>query len=146
VKAVELGADQTHDLRRRVLRGGDPGASVVFEVDADPATVHLGLTEDGTVVAVSTWAVRPAPTGGGRGVQLRGMAVEPGRQGHGLGRVLVRAGVARAREHGAAVVWASARDTALGFYRREGFAVVGEGYVPSEVALAHHLVTLRLEP
>jgi hypothetical protein len=40
-------------------------------------------------------------------------------------------------------VWARARDTALGFYRRHGFEVVEPGFVDEATALPHHVIVLR---
>ena len=82
-RVVELTAEATHDLRRRVLRTGTPSTDVVFADDDAPTTVHLGLVdEQGTVIAISSWAWRPFPAdpSGRRAVQLRGMAVDPARQ------------------------------------------------------------------
>jgi phosphoribosylformimino-5-aminoimidazole carboxamide ribotide isomerase len=139
VRVVELTAEQTHALRRAVLRRADPEASVVFECDHDPATFHLGVVDDGVVIATSTWV--PAPPS----AQLRGMAVEPSRQGEGLATGLLEAAYERLRALGVEQLWAHARDTALSFYTRAGFTVVGEGFVTPDTGLAHHLVTLSLD-
>ena len=53
-------------------------------------------------------------------IQLRGMAVDGGQQGRGIGAALLTAGVERAAARGATAVWANARDSALGFYLRHG--------------------------
>ena len=140
---VELRADDTHDIRRRVLRDGTPSDDVVFAGDDDPSTVHLGLADRaGIVVAVSSWSPRPFPTGpiGRSEVQLRGMAVDPTHRGRGTGAVLLAAGLDRAAAAGADVVWANARDTALAFYLRHGFGVVGDGYVDATTGLPHHRI------
>ncbi|MET0325863.1 MAG: GNAT family N-acetyltransferase [Ilumatobacteraceae bacterium] len=149
---VELRATATHDLRRRVLRAGTPSDDVVFAGDDDPTTVHLGLADRaGTLVAVSTWAHRPFPTGGtgapgataataGSDVQLRGMAVDPADQGRGVGAILLAAGLERAGAAGADAVWANARDTALDFYRRHGFRVIGDGFLDATTGLPHHRI------
>ena len=95
----------------------------------------------GTLLAVSTWRptpgpVDPAPTDR----QLRGMAVDDGRRGSGIGAVLLAAGVDRAFDDGAAAVWANARDTALAFYARHGFDVVGDGFVDAATGIPHHRI------
>ncbi len=138
---VELPATATHDLRRRVLREGRPAAAVEFDGDEDPGTLHLGLEDGDELVAVSTWLWRPcpvSPTAADR--QLRGMAVEPARQGTGVGAELLAAGVSRAWADGATTVWANARDTALEFYRHRGFEVVGDGFVDQATGLPHHVI------
>jgi ABC-type nitrate/sulfonate/bicarbonate transport system ATPase subunit len=144
---VELSTADTHDLRRRVLRSGTPSSDVRYAQDVDPATVHLGLRRAGRIVAVSTWTPEPwrdAPRA--PAVRLRGMAVDPTLQGTGLGATLVRAGLARAWEGGARVVWASARDSALDFYRQLEFAVDQAGFVDDTTGLPHHLIWLARPP
>lgn len=138
VRVVELSAGQTHDLRRRVLRDGDPTAPVEWVGDDSPSTLHLGLVDDdGTIVAISTW-LRD-----GDAVQLRGMATETGLSGRGLGATLLAAGVERADRSGAARIWANARTTALAFYVRHGFVAEGPEFVTPDTGLPHRRVERR---
>jgi len=143
-RAVELAATDTHPLRRAVLREGRADASVVFEGDDEPGTLHLGLEDpDGTLVGVSTWLWRSCPREpADRDRQLRGMAVDTSRQAGGFGAVLLGAGVERALADGATTVWANARDTALGFYARHGFEVLEPGHVDAATGLPHHHIRL----
>ena len=121
---------------------------VIFPLDADPETVHFAIVDDASaaVLAVSTWGPAQPPVGPGPGVQLRGMAVDGGSRGIGLGRLLVRRGLEWARGRGAVVAWANARDSALGFYEREGFTVSGEGFITADTGLPHHVIIYRLDP
>jgi ABC-type nitrate/sulfonate/bicarbonate transport system ATPase subunit/predicted N-acetyltransferase YhbS len=142
-RVIELTAEATHGLRRRVLRAGTPSTDVVFADDDSPTTVHLGLVdEQGTLIAISSWAWRPFPAdaSGRRAVQLRGMAVDPAHQRTGAGAILLGAGVERARADGAELVWANARDSALGFYTAHGFETVGAGYLDATTAIPHHRI------
>lgn len=145
---VELDAADTHDLRRRVLRDGTPSQDVVLDNDEQPGTVHLGVRDAaGVVVATSSWSPVPWPGNPARSaVQLRMMATDPATRGTGNGRLLLEAGVARAFADGAEIVWANARDTALGFYRAAGFEVVGEGFVTEDTGLDHHQVVRQETP
>ena len=45
---------------------------------------------------------------------------------------------------GKVLVGATARDRALAFYEREGFEVVGDGFVDATTQLPHHVVVSRL--
>ncbi len=140
---VELAAGETHALRAAVLRNDTPSIDVVLSGDDDPGTLHLGIRDDtGQVVAVSTWQPAPAPHGvdGATAVQLRMMATAAAVRGTGTGAQLLEAGVARAFAAGADVVWANARDSALGFYTGHGFSVVGDGFVTAATALPHHVI------
>jgi GNAT superfamily N-acetyltransferase len=104
--------------------------------------VHLGVRDDaGRLVAVSTWLPRPGPVDPQPGErQLRGMAVDDGRRGTGVGAVLLTAGVQHAFDAGAPAVWANARDSALAFYQRHGFTIVGEGFVDATTGIPHHRI------
>ena len=149
---VRIRPEDTHVLRRRVLRDGDPGADVEWAVDDLPTTTHLAVTDTdpdggggegrddrstaGSVIAVSTWIVTD------EGLQLRGMATDPGHRGSGAGSLLVAAGIALARRDGHPRVWANARVTALGFYEHHGFAVEGDVFTTPDTGLPHRRVHL----
>ena len=142
----EVPADATYDLRRRVLRAGRPDADVSFEDDRRPGAFHLGVfDEEAGLVAVGSFFEDPCPHRPGRRAwRLRGMAVEPGVQGRGVGTALLEHAVKRFRDEGVDVLWAHGRDSALGFYERHGWGVHGEGYVTDETMLPHHDVVLDL--
>lgn len=143
MRIVEVAAAETHRLRRDVLRRDTATTQVVLDGDDEPTTVHLAVVVDDRIVAVSTWLQRPSPDAPGRAaVQLRAMAVDPAWQGLGVGRSLLADGVGRAWRHGAEIVWARARDTALGFYESAGFHVASAGYVDAATRLPHHDVVL----
>lgn len=151
MRVVEIAADATHDLRRRVLRGGRADADVHFDADDHPAALHLAVVDDGDgdgdsrVLAVAT--VIPATTPrrpAALAWRVRGMAVEPAVQGTGVGTLLLDAVVERARAEGAQVLWADGRDSALAFYERRGWSVEGEGYVTAAEGIPHHTVVLDL--
>ena len=72
------------------------------------------------------------------------MAVDPSRQGSGVGAQVLSQAVAAAREAGAPLIWANARTTALGFYLRHGWQVAGEEFLASDTGLPHHPIRLDL--
>jgi thiamine transport system ATP-binding protein len=143
---VELTPAQTHPLRAAVLRNDTPSRKLVLDGDDEPTTFHLGVRDrEGQLVAVSTW-LRRSPPGheGAPGVQLRAMATAPAVRGRGAGDALLDAGIARARTTAPdVVVWARARDSALGFYVRHGFEVVEPGFVDETTARPHHVIVLH---
>lgn len=146
IRVVELSAEDTHHLRRTVLRDHLPGADVAHAADDAPGTFHLGVRgADGAPVAVASFSVEPGPITDGRSaVRLRGMAVAPERRGEGLGRAVVAAAVDRLRAGGVEVCWANARSTAVDFYLRLGFTAVGGEF--DSVGIPHRLVVLELPP
>jgi predicted GNAT family N-acyltransferase len=142
---VELDAADTHPLRAAVLRNDTPSRDLVLDGDDEPTTIHLGVRDgNGDVVAVSTWLRRPPPDDRSTvGVQLRAMATAPSVRGHGAGDLLLTAGIAQARATTPdAVVWARARDSALGFYVRHGFEVVEPGFMDETTGRPHHVIVL----
>jgi GNAT superfamily N-acetyltransferase len=145
IDIVQIPTRATYALRTRVLRRGTPSTDPRYGQDDDLDTFHLGALIDGRLVATSTWALEAWPDEpGSSAMRLRGMAVEDGLQGTGVGAALVAAGVARAELRDLDLVWASARDAVLGFYERQGFAPVGDGYIDAATALPHHDIVRRL--
>ena len=145
--ATEISPADTHDLRRRVLRAGDPDAAVDWVGDDEADTFHLGIRDGaGGVIAISTWLRRADPVDpAARATQLRGMATDPDHAGSGLGARLLDVGIERCRRRGDTVVWANARVTALGFYERAGFTVVGTVFETADTGLSHQIVRQSLD-
>lgn len=146
MNVVEITGVETHPLRTAVLRDGDPTRTVVFDNDDHPEAVHLGIRNDaGDLIAISSWMPNPlADFPDDRSLQLRGMATAADVQGGGVGGLLFEAGVDRAAARGFTLVWARARDSALGFYDRHGCTVIGDGFVDDTTRLPHHIVVRRI--
>ena len=134
-------------LRREVLRAGMIDQTVNFDGDDDPTTMHLGaFTDAGVNIGVSTWLQRPFPSEPQlRGLQLRGMATAVLVQGHGIGGLLLHAGMEYAAAIGVDLIWANARDSALAFYNRHGYSTVGDGFIETVTQLPNHQVVAYLE-
>lgn len=137
------------ELRRVVLRQGDPAATVSHPHDDDPTSFHVATRVGGHVVACASLYRASAPLGLADATdsdyQLRFMAVDPLFQGRGLGRRVLGEGERVVREEGTRLLWANARDSALGFYRTLGWSVVeGSEFVSDETRLAHSVITKYL--
>ena len=145
MRAERAGLHEIVALRVRVLRRDTPATHADYPEDSLPGVVHLVIRENNAVVATSTWFPKECPEAPGRpAVQLKGMAVDDRLQKSGHGRVLIDAGLAWAREQHAELVWARARDSALGFYGKCGFLEVGGGFVDEPTGLPHHIVVRDL--
>ena len=143
ITVVELTADQTHPIRRSVLRRGSASDVVVFEGDDASGTFHLGIEVDDRLVAISSWMQRRYPDLPAlEAYQLRGMATLPDSRSTGIGAVLLLAGLDRAAHSGAAVVWARARVVAVPFYERHGFETRGAEYVDLTTGLPHRDIVI----
>lgn len=75
-------------------------------------------------------------------VRLRQMAVQGNLQGKGIGASIMSFAENLARDKGFDRVIMHARDSAIGFYEKLGYKVVGEGFI--EVNLPHHLMVKEL--
>lgn len=138
-------AEQTLDLRSRVLRNHMPGVPATAPEDALPGTWHLGAFAGDRLVGVVSGFSEEAPSHPGTTAQrFRFMAVEPHHQGGGVGSALLTEVIRASRERDARLLWANGRDSVLGFYSRLGFAVEGDGFMDATSHLPHHRVVLEL--
>ena len=119
------------DLRWRVLRV-PLGMARGTEVNAaEERCLHLVARDgDRRVVGCVIFRVDPDATG-----QLMQMAIEPELQGQGVGRVLVAELERRVRADGVREITLHARQVAVGFYERLGYAVYAEPF--TEVSIPH---------
>lgn len=146
VEGIPAGA--THPLRRLVLRDGDRRADVAYPEDERPGSFHLGVWEASELIAVASFSPEATPLRPGRrSARLRGMAVRPDRQGHGVGRLLLADGLSRLRAEGYETVWANGRDSALGFYSHLGWIVEGDSFDLTIAGrpIAHHRVVVDFD-
>lgn len=155
--------DEIFPLRHAVLRPGRRVSDSVYAEDDD--AVHVGAWEPndgdgdmlvgcatvfpepwtGTTTTGTTIGTTTGPAPEPRAWRLRGMAVDPSRQGTGIGGRVLAEAVGAAREAGAPLLWANARTTALRFYQRNGWVVAGEEYVTTDTGLPHYPIVLLLD-
>lgn len=75
-------------------------------------------------------------------LRLRQMAVHPELQGTGIGESIIHFAENLAKDKGFERIIMHARDTAIGFYEKFGYRVVGQEF--TEVNLPHHLMEKEL--
>ncbi|GAA3986244.1 GNAT family N-acetyltransferase [Hymenobacter antarcticus] len=112
-------------LRYAVLRQPwqQPVGSERTPADDEPDTVHALLLATGPA-APAALAVGMLQRLTGRQGQVRFMAVAPAAAGRGLGSQVLKYLEAQARTVGLAEIVLHARETAVAFYERHGYAVV----------------------
>jgi len=142
---TSVGLSDIMQLRVAVLRKGTPATDCNYPEDLYPDVVHFGIIRDGIAIATSSWFMKECQEKPGViAMQLKGMAVAENLQGAGLGALLIDAGMALAKERGATIAWARARDSAMGFYEHLGFASTGAGFMDGPTAMPHHIVVRTL--
>lgn len=141
MKVERVSIEDIMALRVRVLRQGTPATTANYLEDTYGDVVHLGIRVNGDIVATSTWFTKQCPESPSLPAQqLKGMAVDTTLQTTGYGRALIEAGIQLAKERGAHIVWARARDSAIGFYEKCGFVIVGDGFIDEPTNMPHHIV------
>jgi predicted GNAT family N-acyltransferase len=114
-----------YDLRWKVLRApwNQPRGSERDAQDSD--STHLMIIDDrDTAIAVGRLNFNSI-----REARIRYMAVATGQQRKGLGSRLLQALEEKAIMLGAACIVLEARETALGFYRKQGYSAEGPGHM-----------------
>lgn len=142
----DLAPEETHALRREVSAGGRTDIQIRSPLDGAPGAWHLGAMDAaGVVIAISSYyrVTCPVRPDARPAVQLQNMAVAPGRQRQGVGSAVLDEAIRRLRTGGGVFLWASARDAAIPFYERFGFAVL-EGSASASATGPHHLIALDL--
>jgi GNAT superfamily N-acetyltransferase len=141
VEVRDVDLTEITDLRARVLRSHLPGTPASAPSDDLPDTWHLGAFRGDRLVGTVTAFPEAAPDHPGVHAQrFRFMAVEPSEQGSGAGTALMNEVVEGARARGSRLLWANGRDSALDFYTKLGFTVVGDGFTDGISHLPHHVV------
>ena len=125
------------DLRRSILRKPlgidfDPQ-----ELEREKDDILIGCFEDDKLTGCCLLTKVDDTT-----VRLRQMAVISGLQGKGMGRVLMQFAENLARDRGFKKIIMHARKTAMGFYEKLGYKVVGDEF--EEITIPHFIMEKKL--
>ena len=127
-------------LRQSELRPGRPLAAAKFTGDDLPSTKHFGAFQGNDLVGIASLFLAEMPEHPGINAwQLRGMATAPAVRGAGFGRALVAACVAFATESGKPLIWCNARTSAVEFYRKLGWEILGAEFEVPDVGPHFHM-------
>lgn len=112
IDVVEVASVATHSLRSQALGWAEPTS----RLDRDDAS-HLAVIDGGAIIAVVSHTSWPYPHDTTTPARyFWAMAVDPLRQRHGYGRLLLATVADRARTLGERLLWADARQSAVPFY------------------------------
>lgn len=125
------------DLRRRVLRWPLGLEYTDEQIAAEAAEAHFLAFHGRSCVGSLTMARQSGDI-----VKMRQVAVDEQHQGQGVGASLVKASEHWAEENGYGRVELHARDTAVAFYDRLGYHVVGEPF--EEVGIPHRKMVKKI--
>jgi GNAT superfamily N-acetyltransferase len=134
-------------LRAAVLRDGDMAAAV-WALDDHPQAVHLAASVGEDLLGVTSVVPDPLPEGTGAAAwRLRGVAVREDVRGQGIASALVAEVVRRIppSPDPPQLLWCNARTSALGFWERAGFEIVGKEFV-TDTGIPHFRAVRLLRP
>lgn len=139
VTAAEF--EQYYDLRWRILCAPWNQPRGIERAADDATSTHLMAIDDSSRLLGIGRLHFNSP---GK-AQVRFMAVEQDCQRRGIGKTLLGALEAKARSLGAIEVFLNARETALGFYLKNGYESIGAGHILFD-SIAHVRMRKRLTP
>jgi len=142
VRAIEPG--ETYALRRALLRPHQQSHEMTWSGDEHPDTLHIGGFRDERLVGIGTVHRQVMPGSGEPDAwRIRGIAVDHGHRGHGLGYLMLYRLVEHAASRGGRVVWANATAVSFGFFEHHGFVRRGDPFELPEIG-PHYVVYAEL--
>lgn len=135
LKIRNILAIETYPVRHPVLRAGRPINDCHFEGDDLSTTYHLGayvneqlkgvasflMHQDVSIEELKTFNIKQC-------YQLRGMAVLNEMQGQHIGKNLINHAEEMLKNKNALALWFNARESAVSFYKKNGYQIVSEPY------------------
>ncbi len=122
-------SEATLSVRQAVLRSGKPLSTCIFEGDDLETTVHFGLYYQGELAGIiSLFENKNSIFTIENQFQIRGMAVLENFQKMGFGNLLVEKTEKFVTSKNASFIWFNARETAVGFYQKLGYAIIGTSF------------------
>lgn len=118
-------------LREEILRRPLGLGFTVQDLEPDKEDILIAAKDDGKMIACCILRKESDEA-----IRLRQMAVKNNQQGKGIGQQVMRFAETLARDKGYRIMVMHARDTAIGFYQKQGYKVVGDMF--HEVTIPHH--------
>ncbi|MBI2629966.1 GNAT family N-acetyltransferase [Candidatus Pacearchaeota archaeon] len=113
--------ERYYDLRWRILRAPWNQPKGSEKDDLENKSIHLMAIDNNEI-----WGVGRLHFNSSEEAQIRYMAVEENQQGKGIGSSILLKLEERAKEKGAKYTVLNSRDSAVKFYEKYGYRVIGE--------------------
>jgi GNAT superfamily N-acetyltransferase len=129
IEIKKITAFETIIVRHPVLRPGRPIESCHFDGDDMPTTSHFGLfLENQLAGVISVFKIQNKLFSEENQYQIRGMAVLSEFQKKGFGEALLEYCENEIRLKSGNLIWFNARETAIGFYEKSGYEILGDPF------------------
>jgi GNAT superfamily N-acetyltransferase len=140
----EISALDTYLVRNAVLRKGKPIETCIFQGDNLSSTKHFGIFTDRLVGIISLFENSSPIFDDPCQIQIRGMAILEDYQGLGLGEKLIESCEEYLmKSENDPLIWFNARESAVGFYDKLGYQIVG-GIFDIEGVGKHYVMFKKL--
>ena len=129
IEIKKITAFETIIVRHPVLRPGRPIESCHFDGDDLLSTSHFGLfLENQLAGVISAFKAQNKLFSEENQYQIRGMAVLSEFQKKGFGEALLEYCENEIRLKSGNLIWFNARETAIGFYEKSGYEILGDQF------------------
>jgi GNAT superfamily N-acetyltransferase len=121
IKVALITAEQTWDLRHRILR---PDLKIYQPnpEDKNPTTFHVGAFGNNKILGIASFQIESYPELKAQNpYRLRGMATERSEHQKGIGRQVLNYGIEELLRRKCDLLWFNARQIAFPFYEKMGF-------------------------
>lgn len=135
----KISAEETYLIRKKVLRK-NIDLPYKLKGDFDENSIHFGAFKDSEIVGVVSFMEFSTDVIEGFQYQLRGMATLSEVRGEGFGQLLIAKGAEVLKEKGVKNVWCNAREVAIGFYKKNGFTIIGDLFYIEKVGVHYKMV------
>ncbi|MEK6878334.1 MAG: GNAT family N-acetyltransferase [Nanoarchaeota archaeon] len=113
--------EEYYDLRFRILREPWNQARGSEKDDLEEQSIHLMVTENGAPLSIGRAHLNTQ-----KEAQIRYMVTHPEYQGKGFGSLVLKELERRVKEQGAECIILNSRESAIPFYEKHGFKIIGE--------------------
>ena len=119
-KITEINAEQTYDLRHRVMWPDQPIAFAILPEDNNG--IHFGLWKNEVLISIVSVFLNE------KEAQFRKFATERVEQGHGYGSILLKHMIDFVKSKEVELLWCNARTEKAYFYEKFGFESTNKTY------------------
>jgi predicted GNAT family N-acyltransferase len=133
-KISEITAEQTHDLRHRVMWPDQPISFAILPEDANG--IHFGLWKNEVLISIVSVFLNE------KEAQFRKFATETTEQGHGYGSQLLHHLIDFVKSKGVQLLWCNARSEKAYFYEKFGFKTTDETYTKKGIDFVKMQMTI----
>ena len=142
IEIKRLNVAETYNIRKEILRK-NIDLTYTFTGDLDKDTFHLGLFLNNQLIGIVSFMKFMYSDIKGSQYQLRGMATLHEFQGRGYGNKLIQFGLDILKEKQIDYIWCNARITAIHFYQKSGFQIIGKQFEIPKIG-GHFVMYLKL--